>query len=129
MPKPVQLAWLERGGVLAVAHVRGGGAYGKPWHHAGRKLTKPNTWRDFIACCEYLVREGRLEEADRYRERATARSAERTGTVEGFRHGTLPVFSVQYHPEAAPGPHDARPLFKEFLDEVRKRIRTDEPNA
>jgi prolyl oligopeptidase len=55
---PVNLGWLERGGVLAYAHVRGGGEYGKAWHHAGRKATKPNTWRDFIACCEYLVREG-----------------------------------------------------------------------
>lgn len=54
---PVELAWLERGGVLAFAHVRGGGAFGKEWHHAGRKLTKPNTWKDFIACAEYLVRE------------------------------------------------------------------------
>lgn len=55
---PVQLAWLERGGVLAVAHVRGGGAFGKPWHYAGRKLTKPNTWKDFIACAEHLVKTG-----------------------------------------------------------------------
>lgn len=53
--KPTDLAWLERGGVLAIAHVRGGGAFGKEWHHAGRKLTKPNTWKDFIACAEYLV--------------------------------------------------------------------------
>ena len=35
-------------------------------------------------------------------------------TVEGFRHKTLPIFAVQYHPEAAPGPHDARYLFDEF---------------
>jgi prolyl oligopeptidase len=55
---PVQLAWLERGGILAIAHVRGGGAFGKPWHHAGRKLTKPNTWKDFIACAEHLVKTG-----------------------------------------------------------------------
>lgn len=55
---PVELAWLERGGVIAFAHVRGGGAFGKQWHHAGRKLTKPNTWKDFIACAEYLVKEG-----------------------------------------------------------------------
>jgi prolyl oligopeptidase len=55
---PTNLAWLERGGVLAFAHVRGGGAFGKEWHHAGRKATKPNTWKDFIACAEYLVRTG-----------------------------------------------------------------------
>jgi prolyl oligopeptidase len=55
---PVSLAWLERGGVLAFAHVRGGGDFGKEWHLAGQKATKPNTWKDFIACCEYLVQKG-----------------------------------------------------------------------
>jgi prolyl oligopeptidase len=55
---PTNLAWLERGGVIAHAHVRGGGAFGKPWHHGGRKLTKPNTWKDFVACAEYLVKQG-----------------------------------------------------------------------
>ena len=40
-------------------------------------------------------------------------------TIEGMRHRELPIFAVQYHPEAAPGPHDARPLFGEFLDAVR----------
>ncbi len=52
---PINLAWLERGGVLAFAHVRGGGEYGSDWHKAGQKLTKTNTWRDFIACAEYLI--------------------------------------------------------------------------
>lgn len=41
------------------------------------------------------------------------------GTVEGFRHRERPVFAVQYHPEAAPGPHDARYLFAEFLSSLR----------
>jgi carbamoyl-phosphate synthase small subunit len=43
------------------------------------------------------------------------------GTVEGLKHHTLPVFAVQYHPEAAPGPHDARPLFGKFLDSLPNR--------
>jgi prolyl oligopeptidase len=51
-------AWIERGGVFAVAHVRGGGAFGEEWHLAGRKTTKPNTWKDAIACAEWLVANG-----------------------------------------------------------------------
>ena len=43
------------------------------------------------------------------------------GTVEGLKHRTQPIFAVQYHPEAAPGPHDARPLFDEFMETVRSR--------
>ncbi|MEO7181288.1 MAG: prolyl oligopeptidase family serine peptidase [Gemmatimonadaceae bacterium] len=49
--------WFEQGGVFAVAHVRGGGELGETWHLAGKKATKPNSWRDFIACAEFLVRE------------------------------------------------------------------------
>ena len=49
------MAWLERGGVLAIAHVRGGGELGEGWHLAGKKLTKANTWRDFIASAQYLI--------------------------------------------------------------------------
>jgi prolyl oligopeptidase len=52
---PVRMAWYEQGGVYAVAHIRGGGEYGEDWHLAGKKLTKPNTWKDFIACGEYLI--------------------------------------------------------------------------
>ena len=43
------------------------------------------------------------------------------GTVEGFRHTTKPIFSVQYHPEASPGPHDADYLFDDFIDLIETR--------
>jgi prolyl oligopeptidase len=52
---PVRLAWLEQGGVYAVANVRGSSAYGEDWYKAGYKATKHNTWKDFIACAEYLI--------------------------------------------------------------------------
>lgn len=52
---PIRLAWFEKGGVYAVAHVRGGGEKGESWYRGGYKATKPNTWKDFIACAEYLV--------------------------------------------------------------------------
>lgn len=53
--RATRLAWLERGGVYAVANVRGSGVYGQDWYKAGYKATKPNTWKDLVACAEYLV--------------------------------------------------------------------------
>ena len=52
---PRNIAWLERGGVLAFANVRGSGAFGDPWYRAGFKATKPNTWKDGLACAHYLI--------------------------------------------------------------------------
>ncbi len=53
-----RLALLEKGIVIAVAHVRGGGENGEDWHLAGQKLTKQNTISDFIACAQYLIKQG-----------------------------------------------------------------------
>jgi prolyl oligopeptidase len=50
-----RIAWLEKGGVFAVANPRGSGAFGQDWYKAGFQATKPNTWKDFIAAAEYLV--------------------------------------------------------------------------
>jgi carbamoyl-phosphate synthase small subunit len=47
------------------------------------------------------------------------------GTIEGIRHRELPLFAVQYHPEAAPGPHDALPHFAEFLQSLSSNPLTD----
>jgi prolyl oligopeptidase len=50
-----RVAWMERGGVYAVCHVRGGGWYGEAWHKAGMIATKPHTWQDFIGCAQWLI--------------------------------------------------------------------------
>ena len=42
-------------------------------------------------------------------------------TVEGFEHTSKPIYSIQYHPEASPGPHDAHPLFRRFIDSMTTR--------
>jgi prolyl oligopeptidase len=56
--EPHRQAWLERGGIWAVAHIRGGGEFGRGWHEAGRLLVKENTITDFIDCAEHLIAHG-----------------------------------------------------------------------
>ncbi len=55
---PGMLLWAYKGGVMAFAHVRGGGECGDAWHTGGMKTTKPNTWKDLISCAEYLKKMG-----------------------------------------------------------------------
>ena len=52
---PARLPLVDRGLVVALAHIRGGGELGKPWHDAGKMMNKKNTFTDFIAATEYLV--------------------------------------------------------------------------
>jgi oligopeptidase B len=53
-----RLALLDRGVVLAIAHIRGGAEMGRKWYEDGKFLNKKNTFTDFIACAEYLIKEG-----------------------------------------------------------------------
>ena len=53
--KTHRILWLLEGGVYAIAHVRGGGEKGNKWYKGGYKISKPNTWKDFISCAEHLI--------------------------------------------------------------------------
>ena len=55
---PMSVAWIERGGIWATAHVRGGGELGEGWHRDGMMRTKLNTIFDFVACSQYLIDQG-----------------------------------------------------------------------
>ena len=72
------LAWLEMGGIYAVANLRGGGEYGREWHQAGTKLRKQNVFDDFIAAAEFLLNENYTR-----RERLAIRGGSNGGLLVG----------------------------------------------
>src|SRR5207237_8117338 len=52
-----RLALLDRGVIYVIAHIRGGGELGEPWREAGRMMKKMNTFTDFMACAEHMVKQ------------------------------------------------------------------------
>jgi prolyl oligopeptidase len=80
------LAWMERGGLLAVASLRGGGEYGRDWHEAGRLGNKQNVFDDFAACARWLASSGWTR-------------AERIGISGRSNGGLLVGASITQHPE------------------------------
>jgi prolyl oligopeptidase len=85
---PTELLWLEQGGVLAVANLRGGGEYGEEWHHAGRLTAKQRVFDDFVACARHLVQAG-------------VTSADRLAVIGGSNGGLLICATLAQHPEIA----------------------------
>jgi prolyl oligopeptidase len=86
MFKPEWLAWMERGGVLAVASLRGGGEYGKSWHDDGRLANKQHVFDDFAACARWLAASGWT-------------SSERIAISGRSNGGLLVGGSITQHPE------------------------------
>jgi prolyl oligopeptidase len=86
MFKPEWLAWMERGGLLAVASLRGGFEYGRAWHDAGRLANKQNVFDDFAASARWLASSGWS-------------SAKRIGISGRSNGGLLVGASITQHPE------------------------------
>ena len=80
------LAWMERGGLLAVASLRGGGEYGRAWHDAGRLSNKQNVFDDFAASARWLAASGWT-------------SAQRIGISGRSNGGLLVGTTITQHPE------------------------------
>jgi prolyl oligopeptidase len=84
--KPEWLAWMERGGLLAVASLRGGGEYGRDWHDSGRLERKQNVFDDFAASARWLAASGWTR-------------ADRIGILGRSNGGLLVGASITQHPE------------------------------
>jgi prolyl oligopeptidase len=85
---PTRLLWLEQGGVVVVANLRGGGEYGEEWHHGGRLTVKQHVFDDFAACARHLIESG-------------VTSTDRLAIVGGSNGGLLMGATLTQHPELA----------------------------
>jgi len=103
--QPSRLLWLEQGGVYAVANIRGGGEYGREWHHAGRLAAKQNCFDDFAACAGHLVETG-------------VTSRDRLGLMGGSNGGLLMGAVLVQHPDIAAAVVCAVPV----LDMLRSEL-------
>jgi len=99
------LAWVEAGGVYAVANLRGGSEYGEEWHRAGMRDTKQNVFDDFVAAAEWLVSAGYC-------------TVERLGIAGGSNGGLLVGAALTQRPELFRAVHCSAPL----LDMVRYEL-------
>ena len=81
-------AWIERGGVFAVAHIRGGGEFGETWHREGSLLSKQNVFDDFAACAQRLVAAGYA-------------TREKLALMGGSNGGLLMGAMITQHPDLA----------------------------
>lgn len=102
------LLWLEQGGVLVIANIRGGGEYGEEWHHAGRLATKQNCFDDFIACADHLVDTG-------------ITSRDRLAIIGGSNGGLLMGAVLTQRPDIARAVVAAVPV----MDSLRSEITTN----
>ncbi len=104
----------------------GGKTYKLPFGHHGGNHPVKNLDRDTVEITAqnhgFAVREGDPGTVHNAPDLRVTHRNLYDGTVEGLAHRSLPVFAVQYHPEAAPGPHDSRYLFRQFMELLSSRV-------
>ena len=119
---PAWQAWTEQGGIIAVAHIRGGGEYGDAWHRAGQKLTKINTILDFNASAQYLIDQHYTQS-----KLLAANSASAGGIVMAAHSRSIRAIRRDLDRSACPTPCALRPsrtVHRTSRNSVRPRLKT-----